>query len=109
MKKVLLLLAGAVGFVLGSRAGRGPYEQMEGWARQVAKRPQVHQVTDQLAATASQVGDTTARTVSSVADQGASAVTQATQSAGDAVTRNIDRAGKQASQKVEETAGRLGS
>jgi hypothetical protein len=109
MKKVLVLSAGAVGFVLGSRAGRGPYDQMERWARQVTKRPQVRQVTDQLATSASQISDTTARTVSSMANEGAGAVTHATQSATDAVTHNIDKAGKQVSEKVDEAAGRPGS
>jgi replicative DNA helicase len=107
MKKVVALSAGAVGFVLGSRAGRGPYEQIERWARQVAKRPAVRRVTDQLGTSASQVCDTTAQAVSSVANQASGAVTQATQSAADTVTRNIDKAGKQASERVDETAGRL--
>jgi hypothetical protein len=109
MKKVLVLFAGAIGFVLGSRAGRGPYEQLERWGRRVAKRPEVRQVTDQLSASASQVSDTAAQTASSVANQAAGAVSHATQSAADTVAHNIDKAGKQASEAVDEAAARLGT
>jgi hypothetical protein len=107
MKKVLILAAGAVGFVLGSRSGRGPYEQIERWARQVANRPDVRQVTDQLAASTSQVSETATRTASSVANEAAGAVSQGTRSAGDTVTHKIDKAGKQASETIDEAAGRL--
>jgi len=107
MKKVLVLIAGAIGFVLGSRAGRGPYEQLEQWVRQAGKRPEVREVTDQLAASASRVSDTATQTASSVANQAAGAVSHATQSAADSVVHNIDKAGKQASETVDEAAGRF--
>jgi hypothetical protein len=109
MKKVVVLSAGAIGFLLGSRAGRGPYEQLEQWVRQVAKRPEVRQVTDQLSASASQVSGTAAQTASSVANQAAGAVSHATQSAADTVAHNIDKAGKQASETVDDAAARLGA
>jgi hypothetical protein len=109
MKKILVLLALGVGFVLGSRAGRGPYEQLERWARQVTKRPEVRQVTGQLAASASQVGDMAAETASSVVSQAAAAASQATQSAADTVTHSIDKAGKEASQTIDEAASHLGN
>jgi hypothetical protein len=41
MKKWILLFGIAVGFVLGSRAGRGPYKQIEGKVREVGARPEV--------------------------------------------------------------------
>jgi hypothetical protein len=102
-------LAGAVGFVLGSRAGRGPYEQIERWGRKVAKRPEVRQVTDQVAASASQVSNTAAHTVSSIADHAAGVVAQATHSASDTLTHNIDKAGKQASDIIDESTEHLGN
>jgi hypothetical protein len=109
MKKVLVLLAGTVGFMLGSRAGRGPYEQVERWARQVAKRPEVRRVGDQLSASTSQVSDAAARAASSVAKQTSDAATHATQAAADTVSHGIDKAGQQASEKVDEAAGHLGN
>jgi hypothetical protein len=47
MKKVILLLGVAVGFVLGSRAGRRPYEQLEANVRRIAARPEVQSTVDQ--------------------------------------------------------------
>lgn len=50
MKKLLLLAVGAVGYVLGSRAGRDRYEQIKGLAVRVKDDPRVqekaHQATD---------------------------------------------------------------
>lgn len=43
MKKVIFVLGIAIGFVVGSRMGRGPYEQLERAARNVADDPTVRQ------------------------------------------------------------------
>ncbi|MFN8195360.1 MAG: hypothetical protein U0R80_13885 [Nocardioidaceae bacterium] len=55
MKKLLLLGAVAVGYVLGARAGRQRYEQIKSAARTVKNDPRVRETTHQaadLAATA---------------------------------------------------------
>jgi hypothetical protein len=44
MKKLVFLLGLGVGFILGSRAGSGPYEQREARARSVSSRPHVQEV-----------------------------------------------------------------
>jgi len=41
MKKLLLAVGVAVGFLAGSRSGEAPYQRLEGWLRGVAKRPEV--------------------------------------------------------------------
>jgi hypothetical protein len=41
MKRIHFFLGLGFGFVLGSKAGRGPYEQLEGKLRDVFKRPEV--------------------------------------------------------------------
>ena len=50
MKKLILLAAGAVGYVLGARAGHERYEQIKGMAVKVKDDPRVqekaHQATD---------------------------------------------------------------
>jgi hypothetical protein len=46
VRKTEVLLAAAVGFVLGSRSGRGTYESLEDRARQFAGRPQVQAAKD---------------------------------------------------------------
>lgn len=47
MSKISLLAAGAVGYVLGARAGRGRYEQIKSGAQKVAENPRVRRATDQ--------------------------------------------------------------
>jgi hypothetical protein len=41
MKKLFLLVGVALGFVLGSRMGREPYERLEAQVRKLAGRPEV--------------------------------------------------------------------
>ncbi len=57
MKKLLLLLGIGLGFVLGSRAGRAPYERLEGKARDLAGRPEVTDAFDAAAEKASTLVD----------------------------------------------------
>jgi hypothetical protein len=57
MKKIALLLGGIAGFLLGSYAGRGPYERVEAWARQLRRRPEVERVADQVTESAGQLSD----------------------------------------------------
>lgn len=50
MKKMTLLAAGAIGYVLGARAGRERFEQIKGMASKVKQNPTVqakaHQAAD---------------------------------------------------------------
>ena len=39
MKKIMLLLGAGIGFIAGSKAGNGPYQQIEAKVREVTKRP----------------------------------------------------------------------
>lgn len=63
MKKFIFLAGLAIGFVVGSRAGRGPYESLERSARQVADDPEVQRRATQAKETASRVAQDTAGTV----------------------------------------------
>ncbi len=47
MKKLLILTAGAIGFVLGSRAGREPYEQVMQVFGKVKNDPRVQEKAQQ--------------------------------------------------------------
>jgi hypothetical protein len=49
MKKLTVLLSGAVGYVLGSRAGRERYEQIKGVAVKVKDNPTIQEKTHQAA------------------------------------------------------------
>jgi hypothetical protein len=46
MKKLSLLFAAGIGYVLGARAGRGRYEQIKTSAQKVAGDPRVKAATD---------------------------------------------------------------
>jgi hypothetical protein len=48
MKKLLLLAGAAIGFVLGSRAGREPYNRLKRKAREVGRRPEVKHAVDSV-------------------------------------------------------------
>jgi hypothetical protein len=77
MWKLPLVVGGAVGFVLGSRAGRGPYEQLENRARQLRGRPQVQRVSDQVHESARHVTHQVAESTRQVRDAGAAAAARA--------------------------------
>jgi hypothetical protein len=47
MKKIPLLAAAAVGYVLGTRAGRERYEQIKSGAQRIARDPRVQSATQQ--------------------------------------------------------------
>ena len=47
MRKVIFLVGGAIGFILGSRAGKEPYQQVETKLRQFVRRPEVQQAVNE--------------------------------------------------------------
>jgi hypothetical protein len=49
MRKLTILLSGAVGYVLGTRAGRERYEQIKGMASKVKDDPRVQEKAQQAA------------------------------------------------------------
>jgi hypothetical protein len=53
MKKLSLLFAAGVGYVLGARAGRGRYEQIKTGAQKVASNPKVRAAKDKATETVS--------------------------------------------------------
>jgi len=73
MKKWILLLGIGIGFVLGSKAGRGPYKQIEGTVRDVTARPEVQKairtVTRRTQEQAGDIASTVHDRVSEAADR----------------------------------------
>ena len=77
MKKLPLLAAAAVGYVLGTRAGRERYEQIKSGARKVSQNPKVQEAahkaqdaaTQQAVAAAELAKDKVGPVASSVADK----------------------------------------
>ena len=56
MKKLMMLVAGGIGYVLGARAGRERYEQIKGMAVKVKDDPRVQDAAHQAADTAKAAG-----------------------------------------------------
>jgi hypothetical protein len=54
MKKFSLLVGATVGFVLGSRAGREPYDKLEAKVKKTLNRGDVQQTLDQATHTATE-------------------------------------------------------
>jgi hypothetical protein len=52
MKKLLFVLGMGVGFILGSRAGSGPYERLKAKSRSIRQRPEVAEAVDRAKETA---------------------------------------------------------
>lgn len=73
MKKLLVLIAGAAGYVLGTRAGRERYEQIKGMATKVKDDPRVqekaHHAADLAKEKAPVVKDKVANAASTAADK----------------------------------------
>ena len=73
MKKLLVLVAGGIGYVLGTRAGRERYEQIKQMATKVKEDPRVqdaaHQAADTAKAQAPVVKDKVASAASAAADK----------------------------------------
>jgi cob(I)alamin adenosyltransferase len=92
MKRITLLLGGIVGFLLGSYAGRGPYESLEGRARRLRRRPEVKRVADQVNESVVQLGDVATSTASKAADRASHATAEAVESAADRVSETVGHA-----------------
>ena len=48
MKKLLLVIGAGIGFILGSRSGRQPYEHLERKVREMRGRPEVQEAVDSV-------------------------------------------------------------
>ncbi len=73
MKKLIFIAGVGLGFVLGSKMGREPYEKLEATARQYAEDPRVQEKFGQVRDTASRTAKDTADTVKTKAPEVAGA------------------------------------
>ena len=73
MKKLTLLLAIGIGYVLGARAGRARYDQIKNLAFKVKEDPRVQSAASTVADTARQQAPVVADKVTSAASSAASA------------------------------------
>lgn len=69
MKKLMLLVAGGIGYVLGTRAGRERYEQIKNAATRVKDDPRVQEKAHQAADLAKEKAPVVKDKVASAADK----------------------------------------
>lgn len=74
VKKLTLLIAFAIGYVLGARAGRGRYEQIADGARRFAGNPKVQAAAEKAQETVAQQAPVVASAVKDKAAAAASTV-----------------------------------
>ena len=81
MKKVLLLVAGGIGYVLGTKAGRERYEQMRSTFNKVKDDPRVQEKAQQAADLAREKAPVVKEKLSEAADTASSKAKSASGSA----------------------------
>ena len=72
MSKATMAIAGGIGFLLGSRAGRGPYEQAMTQVSRLRNDPQVRQAVDNAATTARDAAGSAAQSAKHKIDEATS-------------------------------------
>lgn len=75
MKRFLLVLGMGIGFVLGSKAGRAPYERLERSLRDLMRRPPVRASLQSVSDTAAVVRDATFDAANGAIDEASRKIT----------------------------------
>ncbi len=96
MKKFTFLIGLATGFIVGSRAGRGPYERLESSVRQAINQPKVQKTLHSAADGAE-----------SVRDAALDATTGAIDNVSDAATTAIDETSKRIRNGTQDVASKV--
>src|SRR5690606_21392672 len=106
MKKFICLAGLAIGFVIGSRTGRGPYESLERTAHRVAEDPEVQRRAAQAKETAARVAQDTAEVVKEKAPEVAATAQGAVAGAAGSVKERLAGAGEGLDAEAEALAKR---
>jgi hypothetical protein len=89
MKKFLVLFGLGVGFVLGSRAGREPYERLRTMVRDLADRREFQQLASTVSDRADAVSQETVGKVTDIAGGALDRISDATDRVGDKVADKV--------------------
>ena len=79
--KAMFIAGFAVGFVAGARSGRGTYDKLVAYGRQVAEHPKVQEATNKAPAKATELGKTAAAKAPDYAKSAATSATNAAKAA----------------------------
>lgn len=102
MKRFLFISGLAIGFVVGSRMGRGPYESLERIARQIVEDPEVQRKAAQARDTAGKAAKDAAETVKEKAPLVADAAKEKAAGAADAAKDKASEVKAEREQKKAE-------
>ena len=89
MKKFLVLFGLGVGFVLGSRAGREPYERLRTMVRDLADRREFQQLASTVSDKADAMSQETVGKVTDIAGGALDRISDATDRVGDKVADKV--------------------
>lgn len=103
--KAMFIAGFVVGFVAGARSGRGTYDKLVGYGRQVAEHPKVQQASSKAQAKATELGKTAAAKAPDYAKSAASSATHAAKAAGAQVPQVVSSARHAAADKLPRQFG----
>ena len=103
--KAMFIAGFAVGFVAGARSGRGTYDKLVAYGRQVAEHPKVQQATSTAQAKATELGKTAAAKAPDYAKSAAASATSAAKAASAQVPGVVSSAKHAAADKLPRQFG----
>jgi hypothetical protein len=106
--KAVFIAGVAVGFVAGSRAGRGAYDKMVGYGQQIAAHPKVQQATSTAQAKATEMAKSAAAKAPDYAKNAASSAAKTAQAQAAQVPKYVSSARQVAASKMPGRSGGTG-
>jgi hypothetical protein len=98
--KAMFIAGFAVGFVAGARSGRGTYDKLVAYGRQVAEHPKVQQATSTAQAKATELGKTAAAKAPEYAKSAATSAAKAASAQVSQVPQYVSSARQAAADKL---------
>jgi hypothetical protein len=89
MKRFLLAVGAAIGFVLGSRAGRGPYEQIEAKVKDLTGRSSVRGAVSSIEEAVQSVSDAATMTIGQKVDEAVQHVSEVADNSAEKVMKAL--------------------
>jgi len=106
--KAVFIAGAAVGFVAGSRAGRGAYDKMVGYGQQLAAHPKVQQATSTAQAKATEMAKSAAAKAPDYAKNAAASAAKTAQAQVSQVPKYVSSAKQAAAGKLPTKLGGTG-
>jgi hypothetical protein len=106
--KAVFIAGAAAGFIAGTRAGRGVYDKMVGYGRQIVSNPKVQQATSTAQTKATELAKTAAAKAPDYAKNAASSAAKTAQTQVSQVPKYVSSAKQAATSKLPARLGGTG-